>query len=86
MINLRETLASGQTFAFVPYGGGFAVVADGRPAWVKPAGPGAGTAVKEAVTVNDAAGSGVDLAGAGTAVNGAAAGVKADAEAGLWIR
>jgi N-glycosylase/DNA lyase len=38
------------------------------------------------VTVNDAAGSGVDLAGAGTAVNGAAAGVKADAEAGLWIR
>jgi N-glycosylase/DNA lyase len=34
-INLKETLASGQTFAFIPWEGGFAGVADGRPVWVK---------------------------------------------------
>jgi N-glycosylase/DNA lyase len=74
-INIKETLASGQTFAFVPYEGGFAVAADGRPAWVRQAAPAVSASV-----------AGVYPGGAGAEASGGASGVREAADAGLWIR
>ncbi|MDR1438713.1 MAG: hypothetical protein LBJ10_01470 [Clostridiales bacterium] len=39
-INLGETLASGQTFAFIPHGGGYLGIADGKPVWAGESGGG----------------------------------------------
>jgi N-glycosylase/DNA lyase len=80
VINIRDTLASGQTFTFVPYGGGFAVVADGRPAWVKPA-AGVSEAAKAAgASVNNAAVGMNETVEAGLWIR------RRDEDAGFWRR